>query len=48
VLGALRLRVEALGFGVALVGLLDGGSLDGESAASLAADERVTLCDIGK
>jgi hypothetical protein len=79
VLGALRLRVEANGFGMdaagfgvgavgydmdavevgfdmdaavfgvaSSVGLLDGGSLGGESAASLAADERVTLCDIGK
>jgi hypothetical protein len=45
---ALRLRVEVVGFGVGSVGLLDGGSLDGLSAASLAADERVTLCDIGK
>jgi len=48
VLVALRLRVEAGGFGVGSVGLLEGESLDGLSAASLAADERVTLCDIGK
>jgi hypothetical protein len=49
VLVALRLRVvDVVGFGVASVGLLDGGSLDGLSAASLAADERVTLWDIGK
>lgn len=49
---ALRLRVEAVGFGVSLVGSFGGGMESlvegGLSAASLAADERVTLCDIGK
>jgi len=45
---ALRLRVRVGAVGVVLVGLLVGGSLGELSAASLAADERVTLCDIGK
>ena len=46
---ALRLRVRVVvAVGVVLVGLFVGGSLGELSAASLAADERVTLCDIGK
>ena len=45
---ALRLRVRVEAVGVVSVGLCVGGSLGELSAASLAADERVTLCDIGK
>jgi hypothetical protein len=45
---ALRLRVRVGAVGVVSVGLCVGGSLGELSAASLAADERVTLCDIGK
>lgn len=45
---ALRLRVRVGAVGVLSVGLCVGGSLGELSAASLAADERVTLCDIGK
>jgi hypothetical protein len=45
---ALRLRVRVGAVGGVSVGLCVGGSLGELSAASLAADERVTLCDIGK